>query len=657
MTIAKVIKLTSLTYLIITSVLAMTLYWSSIQFQDSSKKAHSYNNIWSLAALDLKEVIDRYLTLGEATQLQTAINLINNTITPELSKLPNNISTQIATQLDHINTRLNGDIRAAGKLSGDPFALVNNNQLQLAQTLEIYLDYVYGIENELSAEQTLRFFKKHIELEQQLTKLEQATKEYLRHKNATNRTFLLEKLQAFQSTIETLDQLPIISVDSTAMGEEDDLAALMGWQSEEEATQSSKIEDILDELTSWSHRYMKDVDNSLQTITSTHESKMALRANVADLQVELAKGTLQLKEHALSLQKQIGFIFSIFIGLMIVVVICVHLFLSRIVLTGVNKLLAAIKFLAEHQGTTQIKVSKRKNELSQTTNYFNQYLAFVAQQKAKRDKELATISTSLNQVLTTFSAMQSLTTESAIELNSTSSAVESVDTLANKAEVRAREVEGYASETYQAMRQSVQQADRLRQANSITMETLNSSQTALVELEQSVEDAANIVVSIKEIAEQTNLLSLNAAIEAARAGEHGRGFAVVATEVRNLSNNTQDSLTQVHDIFSRLTLSTQSLNQRLKQIEAAQQTQDELTNLLGESAQAVQEKSQQSTQLAQKATRYAGEQKAAMEQLNSAINRVKRKADESERFLHGSSSTIKQRVEEITHSLGIAAPQ
>lgn len=83
----------------------------------------------------------------------------------------------------------------------------------------------------------------------------------------------------------------------------------------------------------------------------------------------------------------------------------------------------------------------------------------------------------------------------------------------------------------------------------VVKDSLSSLQNLLFELEEKSNTISNLSNTIEDIANRTNLLALNASIEAARAGEAGRGFSVVADEIRNLSQDTNDSLTSIKSII------------------------------------------------------------------------------------------------------------
>lgn len=71
-------------------------------------------------------------------------------------------------------------------------------------------------------------------------------------------------------------------------------------------------------------------------------------------------------------------------------------------------------------------------------------------------------------------------------------------------------------------------------------------------LEEKSNNITEIISLITKISDKTNLLALNASIEAARAGDAGKGFSVVADEVRNLSKQTQEAVTNISILIGQV---------------------------------------------------------------------------------------------------------
>ncbi|MBP1989426.1 methyl-accepting chemotaxis protein [Paenibacillus eucommiae] len=92
----------------------------------------------------------------------------------------------------------------------------------------------------------------------------------------------------------------------------------------------------------------------------------------------------------------------------------------------------------------------------------------------------------------------------------------------------------------------------LKDSHEHSQEVMHKINTAMNTLSSSSIQIGKIVQSITEISTQTNVLALNAAIEAARAGVHGKGFSVIANEVRQLSQQTNDSSKSIARIILSL---------------------------------------------------------------------------------------------------------
>ena len=656
MKISHVTRTTTVSYLVIAVMLVALLLWSLMKFRSAFEQSDTYTQVWEYSSIDLKQQIEGYLSTGEASALQTAQEFIEKKIRPALNALPDTIKDPINNQLNEIEKSLQSDVRAAGKLSGNPYALIENNERQTLLSLDALADKVALFQSHHDLQSAAIYLASQALLYADLAHMSGAKDDYLVNNTADNKQRLVQSIDIFQSHIADFDQLPILELDEKNDTESaDDLSSLMGWASDsEDSTQATDpLEETKSELHTWSSRYLKDVDSSLLNIQQAIAAQNKIRSLIHQLEEILKTGTEDIQKSAEATQEQTLIAFSIFVILMILTTISVHIFQNKVVVKSARDLYTAVKDLVEHQNINTLKVSKNKNELSDVAHYLNRYLEQIAVQRQQRDTELNNISLSLNEMLNAFGQVHELSLASRHELDDTLKMSNQVETLANKAEVRAHEVANYAIETNTAMSHSVDQAASLALANQTTVERLNSSKKALTRLSSSVSSASSIVGGIRDISEQTNLLALNAAIEAARAGEHGRGFAVVASEVRTLSTRTQQSLEEITKIFSLLTSATDKLTKNIELIETASIEQIDLTHALGQSAQDILEKSKQSSHLAKKSTGYAAEQKLGMNKLNSAVVKVREQANESEVFMAGVTNNIKQKIQDITTTLGI----
>lgn len=109
--------------------------------------------------------------------------------------------------------------------------------------------------------------------------------------------------------------------------------------------------------------------------------------------------------------------------------------------------------------------------------------------------------------------------------------------------------------------QAIHLQQELIEENIQTSQSINEVTRRFLEHIGHIEGMAK---AVSGIAAQTNLLALNASIEAARAGEHGKGFAVVAEEVRNLSEKSNQSTSEIFGIVTVIKTGIQEMEKSVQ---------------------------------------------------------------------------------------------
>ncbi|OEJ15316.1 chemotaxis protein [Brachyspira hampsonii] len=205
--------------------------------------------------------------------------------------------------------------------------------------------------------------------------------------------------------------------------------------------------------------------------------------------------------------------------------------------------------------------------------------------------------------------------------NRTETQASSLEETASTMNEMSSNVKYTVSDVSESTNMVIEAKDYVNKAGKIIEESVNKMD-AVYEASSKIMDITKLIESI---AFQTNILALNASVEAARAGEQGRGFAVVASEVRNLAQNTQESVKNITSLIvdsnDKINLAAASVNESKDIFNDIASRMDKVSNLM------------------QKVNAASHEQENGIEQINIAIKEMDSSVQQNAALVEEASSS------------------
>lgn len=264
------------------------------------------------------------------------------------------------------------------------------------------------------------------------------------------------------------------------------------------------------------------------------------------------------------------------VTILIVIVACFVAVLTGVVISnGIDKtikeIIAGLKKAAQGDLTVEFH-SKRKDEfhtlIEEIQNTFINMKDLILQVKTLSG-EVSISSENVSKTSQVFlkstedisSAMYEIEQGVSQQAKDAEECLMQMDSLSKKIELvsdNTKEISQIADNTKQSIKEGTVVTEDLNQQTKSTIEITTSIISEIEKLAEKSLSISKIINVINEIANQTNLLSLNASIEAARAGEYGRGFAVVASEIRNLAEQSKNSVSDIKKLIGSIQDDTKS---------------------------------------------------------------------------------------------------
>ncbi|WP_425301421.1 methyl-accepting chemotaxis protein [Pseudomonas putida] len=514
--------------------------------------------------------IQAYLGSGDALRHAAALEA-NQQLGQALADWPEELAGQLRPSLDTLQAFTANELLAAGKLAGDPQALL----LQAERELGANFEQLAGYARDSASSEASGYLLPLLDASVHLGRLSLARDKLVSSGRAELADEVERELQLIRAQAQVIDNLPLLGVTRAAESNADDFAAMMGLETQAAGQQEDVAVGLKRELQSLLNRYPGELQRTREQIerrtalaASTNERLDAVQKAIASLEPEV-RG-----QHA-RIASEVRLIQGLMIGLILLIALLIDTLQRRLTRT-LTGLAPALSRWAEGDFAAPIALGKTNRELhdiQESLNRLRQYLVEL----------VGTIRHNAEQVAGSSHALAGMSAALHDGAERQAGDTGQIRDALGELEATILQVAGDASSAADASRDA---GRAVEQGQTVIGQSLGGLRTLVDEvqgnarmIEQLAEESATIggvLTVIRSIAEQTNLLALNAAIEAARAGEMGRGFAVVADEVRSLAQRTTGATGEIQALIDRLQQAArESVTGMRAQLEHAQATADQ----------------------------------------------------------------------------------
>ncbi|WP_369811572.1 methyl-accepting chemotaxis protein [Pseudomonas boreofloridensis] len=490
--------------------------------------------------------IQVYLASGDALRHAAATEATRH-LHEALAQWPEDLAAQLRPSLDGLQAFTANELLAAGKLAGDPQALL----LQAERELGANFEQLAGYARDSGSAEAPRYLTPLLDASLHLGRLALARDKLVSSGRAELADEVERELQQIRAQAQLIDALPLLGVTRAAESGADDFAAMMGLQSQANERQEDVAVGLKRELQSLLGRYPAELQRTREQIERRAALAASTRERIDAVQQAIAALEPQVRGQHAKIAAEVRLTQGVMIGLILLIALLIDTLQRRLTRT-LTSLAPALSRWAEGDFGQPVELGRTNLELHEiqaSLNRLRQYLVTLvgtlrdnAEQVAGSSHALAGMSTALHDGAERQAGDTAQIRDALGELEAT---IQQVAGDASAAADASRDA-GRAVEHGQAVI-----GDSLSGLRALVDEVQGNAQL----IEQLAAESATIggvLTVIRAIAEQTNLLALNAAIEAARAGEMGRGFAVVADEVRSLAQRTTGATGEIQVLIDRL---------------------------------------------------------------------------------------------------------